>query len=166
MIYIEWMNASTHPYTGYRYPAEIISHAVWLYFRFTLSFRDIEELLAARGIVITYETVRQWCLKFSQSFANEIRRRQGRPGDTWFLDEVFSTINGKRHYLWRAVDQEGDVLDILVHRHRDKRAAKRFFRKLLKGLCYAPRRIVTDKLRSYGAARKEVLPDVIRDNDT
>jgi putative transposase len=165
MIYIEWMNASPHPYTGYRYPAEIISHAVWLYFRFTLSFRDIEELLAARGIVVTHETVRQWCLKFSQSFANEIRRRPGRPGDTWFLGEVFSTINGKRHYLWPAVDQDGDVLDILVHRHRDKWAAKRFFRKLLKGLCYAPCRIVTDKLRSYGVARKEVLPDVIHDND-
>ena len=95
------MNASKNPYSGHRYPAEIISHAVWLYFRFALSFRDIEELLAARGIVVTYEAVRQWCLKFGQSFANEILRRHGRPGDTWFLDEVFITINGKRHYLWR-----------------------------------------------------------------
>jgi len=128
------MNASTNPYAGHRYPAEIISHAVWLYFRFTLSFRDIEELFAARGIILTYETVRQWCLKFGQPFANEIRHRQGRPGDTWFLDEVFVTIGGQRHYLWRAVDQDGDVLDILVQKHRDKRAAKRFFRKLLKGL--------------------------------
>ena len=159
------MNASKNPYSGHRYPAEIISHAVWLYFRFTLSFRDIEELLAARGIVVTYEAVRQWCLKFGQPFANAIRHRKGRPGDTWFLDEVFITINGERHYLWRAVDQDGDVLDILVQKHRDKRAAKRFFRKLLKGLRNAPRRIVTDKLRSYGAARKEVLPDVIHDND-
>ncbi len=158
------MNASTHPYAGHRYPTEIISHAVWLYFRFTLSFRDVEELLAARGIVVTYETIRQWCLKFGQPFANEIRRRQGRPGDTWFLDEVFITIHGQRHYLWRAVDQDGDLLDILVQKRRDKRAAKRFFRKLLKGLRYAPRRIVTDKLRSYGAARKEVLPDVIHDD--
>ena len=157
------MNASTNPYAGHRYPAEIISHAVWLYFRFALSFRDIEELLAARGIVVTYEAVRQWCLKFGQKFAKEIRNRQPRPSDMWFLDEVFVTIGGRRHYLWRAVDQDGDVLDILVQKHRDKRAAKRFFRKLLKGLRYAPRRIVTDKLRSYGAARKEVLPDVIHD---
>ena len=159
------MNASKNPYSGHRYPAEIISHAVWLYFRFALSFRDIEELLAARGIVVTYEAVRQWCLKFGQPFANEIRRRQGRPGDTWFLDEVFVMIGGQRHYLWRAVDQDGNVLDILVQKHSDKRAAKRFFRKRLKGLRYAPRRIVTDKLRSYSAARKEVLPDVIHDSD-
>jgi len=159
------MNVVPSPYSGYRYPAEIISHAVWLYFRFALSFRDIEELLAARGIVLTYETIRQWCLKFGQQFANKIRHQMGRPGDTWFLDEVFITINSERHYLWRAVDQDGDVLDILVQKHRDKRAAKRFFRKLLKGLRYAPRRIVTDKLRSYGAAHKEVLPDVIHDND-
>jgi putative transposase len=159
------MNASNHPSAGHRYPTEIISHAVWLYFRFTLSFRNVEELLAARSIVVTYETVRQWCLKFGQPFANEIRHRQGRLGDTWFLDELFVTIGGQLHYLWRAVDQDGDVLDILVQKHRDKRAAKRFFRKLLKGLCYAPRRIVTDKLRSYGAARKEILPDVIHDNN-
>jgi putative transposase len=142
------MNTSTNPYAGHRYPAEIISHAVWLYFRFTLSFRDIEELLAARGIVVTYEAVRQWCLKFGHQYAQEIRRRRPRPGDTWYMDEVFITIGGQRHYLWRAVDQDGDVLDILVQKHRDKRAAKRFFRKLLKGLRYAPRRIVTDKLRS------------------
>jgi putative transposase len=159
------MNASTHPYSGHRYPAEIISHTVWLYFRFALSFRNIEELLAARGIVVTYEAVRQWCLKFVQQFANEIRHRKGRPGDTWFLDEVFITINGQHHYLWRAVDQDGDVLDILVQKRRDKRTAKRFFSKLLKGLRYAPRRIVTDKIRSYGAARKEVLADVIHDSD-
>jgi putative transposase len=108
------MNASTNPYAGHRYPGEIISHAVWMYYRFALSFRDIEELLAARGIVVTYEAVRQWCLKFGQEFAKEIRNRQLRPGDTWFLDEVFITITGQRHYLWRAVDQDGDVLDILV----------------------------------------------------
>ncbi len=155
------MKTSTIPYAGHRYPAEIISHAVWLYFRFTLSFRDIEELLAARGIVVTYEAVRQWCLKFGQQFSKEIRRRRPRPGDTWFLDEVFITIGGRRHYLWRAVDQDGDVLDILVQRHRDKRAAKRFFHKLLKGLRYSPRIIVTDKLRSYGAAKKEISPSVV-----
>jgi putative transposase len=102
------LNASTNPYAGYRCPAEIISHAVWLYFRFALSFRDIEELLAARGVALTYEAVRLWCPKFGQQFANEIRHHKGRPGDTWFLDEVFITINDERHYLWRAVDQDGD----------------------------------------------------------
>ena len=159
------MNASTNPYAGHRYPTEIISHAVWLYFRFALSFRDIEELLAARGITLTYESIRQWCLKFGQPFAKEIRHRQQCPGDTWFLDEAFVAIGGQRHYLWRAVDQDGDVLDILVQRHRDKRAAKRFFRKLLKGLRYSPRIIVTDKLRSYGAAKKEILPSVVHRQD-
>jgi putative transposase len=154
------MNQATNPYAGYRYPAEIISHAVWLYFRFTLSFRDIEELLAARGITVTYETIRQWCLKFGQSFANEVRRRLPRPGDKWHLDEMYLKINGKLHYLWRAVDQESQVLDILLQTHRDKRAAKRFFKKLLKGLRYVPRVVVTDKLRSYGAALKEILPSV------
>jgi len=155
------MKTTLNPYSGYRYPAEIISHAVWLYFRFALSFRDVEEILAARGIVVSYEAVRQWCLKFGQGYANKIRHRQGNLGDTWFLDEVFIAINGERHYLWRAVDQDGDVLDILVQKHRDKRAAKCFFRKLLKGMRYAPRVIVTDKLRSYGAAKKEIMPDVV-----
>jgi putative transposase len=159
------MNASANPYAGHRYPAEIISHAVWLYFRFLLSFRDIEELLPARGLVITYEVMRQGCLKFGQQFSQEIRRRRPRPGDTWYMDEVFITISGWRHYLWRAVDQDGEVRDILLQKHRDKRAAKRFFRKQLKGLRYAPRRIGTDKLRSYAAARKEVLPDVSHDDD-
>jgi putative transposase len=154
------MKKSIRPYSGYRYPAEIISHGVWLYFRFTLSFRDVDELLAARGITVTYETVRQWCLKFGQDFANTIRRRQGRAGDTWYLDEVYITMGGVQHYLWRAVDQDGDVLDILVQKRRDKCAAKRFFRKLLKGLRYCPRKIVTDKLGSYGVARREIMPGV------
>ena len=151
------MKTAKHPYSGHRYPAEIISHTVWLYFRFSLSFRDVDELLAARGISVTYETVRQWCLKFGQDFANTIRRRQGRPGDTWYLDEVYITMSGVQHYLWRAVDQDGDVLDILVQKRRDKRAAKRFFRKLLKGLRYCPRKMVTDKLGSYGAAHREIM---------
>jgi putative transposase len=155
------MRSSTNPYAGYRFPPEIIAHAVWLYHRFTLSFRDVEDLLAERGVIVSYETIRQWCLKFGQLFAKGLRRRQGRAGDTWFLDELFVTIGGERHYLWRAVDQDGDVLDILVQSRRDKRAAKRFFVKLLKGLRYVPRVIVTDKLGSYGAARKEVLPSVM-----
>jgi putative transposase len=151
---------ATNPYKRHRFPAEIISHCVWLYFRFCLSYRDVEELMAARGITLTYEAVRSWCLKFGQTYANELRRRRPRPGDKWHLDEVFLTIHGERHYLWRAVDQDGYVLDILVQRRRDKHAAKKFFRKLLKGLRYVPRVIITDKLRSYGAAKQEILPSI------
>src|SRR5258708_585502 len=153
-------NSLAPNYKGYRFPPEIISHAVWLYFRFSLSFRDVEELLAQRGIVVTYETVRQWCLKFGQTYANELRRRRPRCGDTWHMDEVVLTIRGQKHSLWRAVDQHGNVLDILVQSRRDKKAAKRFFRKLLKELQYVPRVIITDKLRSYGAAKREILPGV------
>src|SRR5450755_1069989 len=127
-------NATALDDKGFRFPPEIISHAVWLYFRFSLSFRDVEELLAQRGIVVTYETVRQWCLEFGQTYANELRRHRPRCGDKWHMDEVVLTIRGKKHYLWRAVDQHGNVLDILVQSRRNKKAAKRFFRKLLKGL--------------------------------
>jgi putative transposase len=109
---------------------------------------------------VTSETVRQWCLKFGQSSANELRRRRPRCGDTWHLDEVFLTIAGQRQYLWPAVDQDGNVLDILVQSHRNKKAAKRFFRKLLKGLHYVGRVIITDKLKSYEAAKREILPGV------
>jgi len=154
------MRTSVALYHRHRFPAEIISHSVWLYFRFALSFRDVEEMLAMRGVALTYETVRAWCLKFGQTYANSLRRRAPRPGDRWHLDEVFLKINGRLHYLWRAVDQDGEVLDILVQKHRDKRAAKKFFRKLLKGLRYVPRVIITDKLRSYHAAIAEVLPGV------
>ena len=115
-------------YHRHRFPAEIISHSVWLYFRFALSFRDLEEMLAQRGGVLTYETIRSWCLKFGQTYANDLRRRSPRPGDKWYLDEVFLKINGSIHYLWRAVDQDGEVLDIMVQSRRDKRAAKKFFR--------------------------------------
>ena len=147
-------------YKGFRFPQEIIAHAVWLYHRFNLSFRDIEELLFARGIVVTYETVRQWCKKFGQHFANQLRRRRAQPGDKWHCDEVFLKINGKRQYLWRAVDQHGNILDILVQSRRNKAAAKTFFRKFLKGCTYVPRVLITDKLASYGAAKREVLPSV------
>lgn len=116
-------------YAGDRYPGEVIAHAVWLYHRFCLSLRNVEDLLAERGVIVSYESIRQWCFKFGSAYARSLRRRQGRPGDTWFLDEVFVTINGERHYLWRAVDQDGDVLDILVQKRRDKRGAKRFFLK-------------------------------------
>ncbi len=155
------MNTATaSSYKGFRFSKEIISHAVWLYYRFSLSFRDVEELLYERGITVTYETVRQWCRKFGQAYANQLRHRRARPGDKWHLDEVFLKINGKRHYLWRAVDQQGNVLDILVQSRRNKGAAKKFFHKLLKGCEYVPRVIITDKLGSYGAAKREVLPGV------
>jgi putative transposase len=131
-----------------------------LYFRFCLSYRDVEELMAERGVMLTYEAVRYWCRKFGQAYANRLRWRRSRPGDKWSLNEVFLTINGACHYLWRAVDQDGHVLDILVQRRRDRKAAKKFFRKLLKGLTYVPRMIITDKLASYGAAKREILPSV------
>jgi len=147
-------------YRRHRFPPELIGHAVWLYFRFALSYRDVEELLAERGVIVTYETIRRWCQKFGQQYANALRRRRPRTGDKWHLDEVFIQINGVQHYLWRAVDQDGNVLDILVQSRRDKRAATKFLRKLLKGLTYVPRVVVTDKLASYGAAMREVLPSV------
>ena len=131
-----------------------------MYFRFSLSFRDVEELLTQRGIVLTYATVRQWCLKFGQMYAKELRRRRPQCGDKWHLDEFVLLIRGKKHYLWRAVDQDGDVLDILVQSRRNEKAAQRFFRKLLKVLQYVPRVIITDKLKRYGAAKREILPGV------
>jgi putative transposase len=152
--------ATTNPYKRHRFRSEIIAHGVWLYFRFCLSYRDVEELLFARGVSVTYEAIRQWCHKFGQAYANQLRRRRPQPGDKWHLDEVFLTINGQRHYLWRAVDQDGNVLDILVQRRRDKATAKKFFRKLFKGLRYVPRVIITDKLASYGPAKREVLASV------
>src|SRR5215475_2010367 len=143
--------ADTVSYKNHRFPGEIISHGVWLSYRFPLSYRDVQELLFERGIDVTHEAIRQWCLKFGQDYTNQLKYRRAQLGDTWYLDEVFVTINGKRHYLWRAVDQDDNVLDILVQSLRNKQAAKKFFRKLLKGLQYVPRVIITDKLKSYGA---------------
>src|SRR5215211_4416607 len=156
------MNTPSAPttYKNHRFPVEIISHAVWRYFRFCLSFRDVEELLLERGVIVTYEAIRKWCRKFGQHYANQLRRRRPRPGDKWHLDEMFLTIKGKHQYLWRAVNQDGHVLDILVQRRRDKQAAKTFFRKLLKGCQYAPRVIITDRLKSDGVAKRELLPGV------
>jgi putative transposase len=150
------VSRSSSLYRRHRFPGEIISYCVWLYYRFSLSYRDIEELMAQRGVRVSYETIRQWCLKFGQTIAAELRRRRPRPGDKWHLDEVYLKINGRTHYLWRAVDQEGVVLDILVQSRRNKQAAKRFLRRLLRGMQYAPRIIVTDKLKSYGAAITEL----------
>jgi putative transposase len=140
------MNTNSNLYYRHRFPSEIISHCVWLYFRFCLNYRDVEELMAVRGVTLTYETIREWCGKFSQMFANDLRRRRPRPGDKWHLDEIRLRIKRRIRYLWRAVDQEGMVLDILVQSRRNKAAAKKFFRKLLKGLGYVPRVIITDKL--------------------
>jgi putative transposase len=148
------------PYKNHRFPAEIISHAIGLYFRFCLSFRDVEEIGLGRGVVIPYEAVRKWCRKFGQADAHPLRRRRPRPGEKWHMDEVFVTSKGEHHYLWRAVAQEGTVLDILGQPRREKNAAQKFFRTLLKGLTYVLRVIVTEKLQGYGAAKREILPGV------
>src|SRR5918911_791758 len=154
------MTHRPNPYAGHRFPPEVISHAVWLYFRFPLSLRMVEEMLAARGILVSHETVRQWARKFGQDFANQIRRRLPCAGDKWHLDEVCLMIGGKKHWLWRAVDQHGVVLDVLVQSRRDKRAATRLLRKLLKKQMRSPRVMITDKLASYGAAKRELVPGV------
>jgi putative transposase len=148
-------------YKRHRFPPDIISYAVWLYHRFNLSYRDVEDLLAERGVTVSYETIRLWCIKFGVRYARRLRRRHRGYGDTLYIDEVFVKINGKQQYLWRAVDQDGDVVDVYLQARRDGPAAKRFFSRLMQ--CYSgePRKIVTDKLRSYGVARRELMPDVI-----
>ncbi|MET8538699.1 IS6 family transposase [Streptomyces sp. NPDC005065] len=147
-------------YKGFRFPAEVISHAVWLYHRFPLSFREVEELLLVRGVVVSHETIRQWCDQFGPQYAAGLRRRRPQAGDKWHLDEVFIKVNGGRQYLWRAVDQDGNVLDILVQSKRDAKAAKRFMAKLMKKQRRVPRVLVTDKLRSYGVAHRELMSSV------
>ena len=159
------MTSHLPSYHGYRFPPDIISHAVWLYHRFGLSFRNVEDLLAERGITVTYETIRQWCRRFGPVYARRLRRRRGHQGDTWHLDELFVNIQGQQQYLWRAVDEDGDVLDILVQSRRNRRAAVRFFRKLLKRQGCVPRRLITDKLRSYPAACRTVMPSVVHVTD-
>jgi putative transposase len=146
------MQPPPDPHYRHRFPAEIIGHAVWLYHVFSLSLRDVELLLAERGITVSHETVRRWCRKFAATFANRVKRRRPRPGDRCHMDEVFIRIQGVQHYLWRAVDQDGVVLDILVQERRDGKAAKRFFKRLLRELQYEPRVIVTDELKSYDVA--------------
>ena len=154
------MSTATPSYKGHRYPVEIINHCVWLYFRFPLSFREVEELMLVRGVAVSYETIRRWCAKFGRAYANQLRRRRSCGGDTWHLDEVFVGINGMLCYLWRAVDQHGNVLDVLVQSRRNAVSAKRFFRKLLKGLRYVPRVLVTDTLGSYQVAHREFMSSV------
>ena len=154
------MTPEPSSYHRHRFPAEIISHAVWLYHVFNLSLRDVELILAERGVVVTHESIRNWCQKFGAEFAQRLRRRRPRPGDTWHLDAVFIRIRGVLHYLWRAVDQHGVVLDILVQEKRDGATAKRFVRRVLKGLQYKPKHLITDGPRSDGVARRARLPDV------
>ncbi len=141
-------------YRRQRFPSEIIQHAVWLYFRFPLSFRDVEDLLAERGIEVSCETLRRWSVKFGLAYASRLRRSRRRPDARWHLDELFVSITGRRMYLWRAVDREGEVLDILVQSRRNRKAALKLMRTLSKKHGFVPNAIVTDKLPSYGAALK------------
>ncbi len=148
-------------YKHHRFPPDVISYAVWLYYKFNLSHRDIEDLLVERGITVSHESIRLWCIKFGIKYARRLKRKHHGYGDTLYLDEVFVKINGKQHYLWRAVDQDGEVVDVFLQAKRDGVAAKRFFRRLLLNCGSEPRMIVTDKLRSYNVAHRELMPDVI-----
>jgi len=152
------MDTSSPSYRQHRYPAEIIAHCVRLYYRFPLSYRGVEELMLERGVVVSYETIRRWCHKFGPVFAAGLRRRRPQPKDKWHMDEVQIKMQGKTYYLWRAVDADGMVLDILVQERRNQEAAEAFLRRLVEGYPDAPRVAVTDKLGSYGPAIKKVLP--------
>ena len=152
-------------YKRHRFPPDIISYAVWLYYRFNLSHRDIEDLLAQRGIIVSREAVRLWCIKFGAIYSRRLKRKHRGYGDTFYIDEVFVKINGKQHYLWCAVDQDGEVVDVYLQTKRDGAAAMRFFKRLLQSHGGEPRKIVTDKLRSYGVAHREVFPEANHDND-
>jgi putative transposase len=157
------MSRPTNLYKRYRFPSEIIQHAVWLYHRFNLSHRDIEDLLAERGISVSYESIRLWCNKFGPKYAKRLKCRHQGFGDTFYIDEVFVRIAGKQQYLWRAVDQDGEVVDVFLQSRRDGATVKRFFKRLLKNHHGEPRKIVTDKLRSYGVAHRELIPESIHD---
>jgi putative transposase len=150
-------------YKRHRFPPDIISYAVWLYYRFNLSHRDVEDLLAERGITVSYESIRLWCIKFGGLYARRLKRKHRGYGDAFYIDEVFVKINGKQHYLWRAVDQDGEVVDVYLQAKRDGAAAKRFLKRLLRSHGSEPRKIVTDKLRSYGVAHRELMPEAIHD---
>ena len=152
-------------YKRHRFPPDIISYAVWLYYRFNLSHRDVEDLLAERGVTVSREAIRLWCIKFGAIYTRRLKRKHQGYGDTFFIDEVFVKINGKQHYLWRAVDQDGEVVDVYLQSRRDGAAAKRFFKRLLRNHGGEPRQIVTDKLRSYPVAHREVIPETIHVTD-
>ena len=157
------MNIRTSLYKRHRFPTEIIQYAVWLYHRFNLSHRDIEDLLAERGVEVSYESIRLWCNKFGANYVKRLKRRHQGFGDTFYIDEVFVKIQGRQQYLWRAVDQDGDVVDVFLQARRDGKAAKRFFKRLLKNHTGELRKIVTDKLRSYGVAHRALISDTIHD---
>jgi putative transposase len=154
------MNMPAVSYKRHRFPPQIIAQAVWLYFRFPLSLRLVEEMLLERGMVVSYETIRRWAKKFGPDYARRLRRKQPSRNDIWHLDEVVISIAGRKHWLWRAVDQDGYVLDEIVQNRRNTKAAKRLLTRLLKKQGVAPKRMITDKLGSYGAARRQVMPDV------
>ena len=158
------MSRSTSLYKRYWFPSETIQYAVWLYHRFNLSHRDIEDLLAERGITVSYESIRLWCNKFGPEYTKRLKFRHQGFGDTFFIDEVYVKIGGKQQYLWLAVDQDGEVVDVFLQARRDGAAAKRFFRRLLKNHHGEPRKIVTDKLRSYGVAHREHIPEALHDS--
>ena len=148
-------------YKRHRFASDIISYAVWLYYRFNLSHRDIEDQLAERGIIVTRESIRLWCIKFGALYARRLKRKNRGYGDTFYIDEVFVKINGKQHYLWRALDQDSEVVDVYLQATRDGAGAKRFFKRLLRNRNGEPRKIVTDKLRSYGFAHRALIPEAI-----
>ena len=152
-------------YKRHRFPPDIIGYAVWLYHRFNLSHRDIEDLLAERGITVSREAIRLWCIKFGAIYTRRLKRKHRGYGDTFNIDEVFVKINGIQHYLWRAVDQDGEVVDVFLQARRDGAAAKRFFKRLLRSNGGEPRKIVTDKLRSYGVAHRELIPEAIHSTE-
>lgn len=157
------MNKSTNLYKRHRFPSDIIQYIVWLYHRFNMSHRDIEDLLTERGIEVSYESIRLWCNKFGPHYARRLKRRHQGYGDTVYIDEVFVKIHGQQKYLWRAVDQDGEVVDVFLQSRRDGDAAKRFFKRLIRNHSNEPRKIVTDKLRSYNVAHRELIPESIHD---
>lgn len=154
------MSQESTSYKHHRFPPEIIARAVWLYFRFPLSLRLVEEMLLERGIVVSYETIRRWGMKFGPNYARCLKRKQPAPNDVWHLDEVMISIGGKKHWLWRAVDQDGYVLDEIIQSRRNTKAAKRLLQRLLKKQGLAPKRMITDKLGSYGAAQRQIMHHV------
>ena len=154
------MSTQSISYKRHRFPPAIITHAVWLYCRFNLSLREVEEMFLERGIDVSYDTIRRWIVKFGPTIARGLRRRQSQPGDIWHLDDVVVKIKGRKFWLWRAVDQNGVVLDEILQRRRDKKAAKRLLYRLMKKQGRTPKRFITDKLRSYGAAKREIAPGV------
>jgi putative transposase len=148
-------------YKRHRFPRDIISYAVWLYYRFNLSHRDVEDLLAQRGITVSRESIRLWCIKFGAIYTRRLKRKHRGYGDIFYIDEVFVKISGKQHYLWRAVDQDGEVVDVFLQAKRDGAAARCFFKRLLRSHGGEPRKIVTDKLRSYGVAHRGLIPETV-----